>query len=322
MSQPPPPTEDVTVSAAREEDANDGSPSAVLGTGGVSKVRIAVGSLFDIAIDLVLPTAAYLLLAPTHLPVAIRLTMGGFLVAGKATTGHTALGPSASGHDAPGEAADGRADRLASRNRLWASFGGAAAACAVTAILWLAGTGVTASIVAGTVVTAACAGLLLFSGRRQLDSFALLVLAELALSVIMSLVSADSRFILARPAVYTAAAGVYALATVRGKPFMMGVTRPFAAAGDPVRAEAFDRAWYESARFRVAERLMTALLGVVLLAEAALRVVTVYSQPEGAVLKASLLSQLPSVILFVAWFAIVRFVIVPVASKEVDALMK
>jgi len=66
---------------------------------------------------------------------------------------------------------------------------------------------------------------------------------------------------------------------------------------------------------------MTISLGLVLLAEAVLRVAIVYSQPEHAVLKASLFSQLPAIGLLVLWFVAARFAFVPVASKEVDALM-
>ena len=66
---------------------------------------------------------------------------------------------------------------------------------------------------------------------------------------------------------------------------------------------------------------MTITLGVVLLAEAVLRVATVYSQPEHAVLKASLLSQAPAIGLLVLWFIIARLAFVPLASKEVDVLM-
>jgi hypothetical protein len=70
---------------------------------------------------------------------------------------------------------------------------------------------------------------------------------------------------------------------------VLEITRPVAAGGDPVRA--------------------------------VLRAVTVYSQPEHAVLKASLLSQLPALGLFALYFVIARFAIVPIASREVDALM-
>jgi hypothetical protein len=273
-----------------------------------SKIRVIATSLADIAIDLLLPTLVYVLLAPTHLAVAIRLTLGGFVMAAKATAG-------------PSLTHDGQSRPANRKSRFALAAAGAAVACAATIIMSVAGAGTTASIVAGTVIIAIANTLLLRADHRHLDSFAILVLAELVISVVITLVSSDPRFVLARPAVYTAIAGIYMFTTVRAKPFMMQITRPIAAGGDPVRADAFDRAWSASARFRTAERALTITLGVVLLAEAALRVATVYSQPEHAVLQASLLSQLPAVGLLAAWFVIARFAIVPVASKEVDALM-
>src|SRR6201996_7540268 len=277
-------------------------------TPAVSKLRVVAASLADLAIDLLLPTLVYGLLPPPPLPVAIRLTLGGFVMAAKATTGQSI---SDTGQD-------GRANR---RSRIALAAAGAAAACAVTIIMSAAGAGTTASIVGGTVVIAISSALLLRADHSHLDSFAILVLAELVISVVITLVSSDPRFVLARPAVYTAIAGVYMFTTLRAKPFMMQVTRPIAAGGDPVRADAFDRAWSASARFRTAERGMTVSLGICLLAEAVLRVVTVYSQPEHAVLKASLFSQLPAIGLLALWFIAARFAFVPVASREVDALM-
>ncbi|HEY1671610.1 MAG TPA: VC0807 family protein [Streptosporangiaceae bacterium] len=274
----------------------------------VSKLRVVAASLADLVIDLLLPTLVYVLLAPTHLDVAIRLTLGGFVMAAKATTGQSI--------------SDTDQSRPANRKtRIALAAGGAAAACAVTVTMSAAGAGTTASIVAGTVVIAISSALLLRADHSHLDGFAILVLAELVISVVITLVSSDPRFVLARPAIYTAIAGVYMFTTVRRKPFMMQITRPIASGGDPVRAEAFDRAWSESARFRMAERAMTITLGIVLLAEAVLRVATVYSQPEHAVLKASLLSQAPAIGLLVLWFIIARLAFVPLASKEVDVLM-
>ena len=66
---------------------------------------------------------------------------------------------------------------------------------------------------------------------------------------------------------------------------------------------------------------MTACLGVVLLGEAVLRVWTVWSHPESDVLVSSLQSQVWSIGLFVIWFAVVRLVFVPIASREVDSFM-
>jgi hypothetical protein len=94
-----------------------------------------------------------------------------------------------------------------------------------------------------------------------------------------------------------------------------------AAEGNPVRAEAFERAGRESARFRRAEQSMTAGLGIVLLAEAVLRVVMVWSHPESNAIVASLWSQILSIGLFVVYFVVIKLVFIPVASREVDSLM-
>ena len=50
---------------------------------------MVAASLADLAIDLLLPTLVYVLARPTHLAVAIRLTLGGFVMAAKATTGES-----------------------------------------------------------------------------------------------------------------------------------------------------------------------------------------------------------------------------------------
>ena len=105
------------------------------------------------------------------------------------------------------------------------------------------------------------------------------------------------------------------------RPFMMQVSKPMAAGGDPVRAEAFERAGRESPRFRRTEQAMTLGLAIVLLAEAALRVVVVMSHPASEVLASSLWSQISAVGLFVVYFAVVRLVFVPRASREADALL-
>ncbi len=179
-----------------------------------------------------------------------------------------------------------------------------------------------AAIGAGTVLLALAQGVRLLRGHRKLDGLALLVLLELAATIILTAISNSPRFLLIRPSFYTAIAGFYVLSTVwGGRPLMMQVSKPMATEGDPVRAEAFERAGRESIRFLRAEQGMTAGLGVVLLGEAVLRVWTVWSHPESDVLISSLQSQVWGIGLFVVWFAVVRFVFVPIASREVDSFM-
>jgi hypothetical protein len=275
-----------------------------------SKVRILAAALTDGAIDLVLPTAVYFLLAPTHLSAIVRLTIGGYFVAAKASAGHLSLN---------GEASEQHRGFF----RAFA-FGAAVAALATAVTLGVRTAGYPdgAAIAAGTVLLAVMQGAHMVRSHRKLDGMALLVLLELAATILLTLISNSPRFILIRPSFYTAIAGFYVLSTVWAeRPLMMQVTKPMATEGDPVRAEAFERAGRESVRFRHAEQGMTASLGIVLLSEAVLRVFTVWSHPESDVLVSSLQSQAWGVGLFVLWFAVVRLVFVPIASREVDSFM-
>ena len=264
-----------------------------------SKARILTNALVDFAIDLILPTAVYALLAPTRLSAVVRLTIGGFFVAAKACAGRVS---------APGEA-EGHV------NFKRAIIVGAliAAVCtAVTITTTKEGGSDSLAIILGTAVLVIVQGVNLFRGRRRLDGFALLVLVELAATIVLTSINNDPRFVLIRPSFYTTIAAVYVLTTVwSARPFMMQVTKAVAAGGDPVRADAFERAGRESTRFRRAEQAMTIGLALVLFAEAALRIVTVLSHPASDVLVSSLWSQAGSIGLFVIYFAVVKLVFVP-----------
>ncbi len=284
------------------------------------KAKILAVGVIDILIDLLVPTLVYLALAPTHRSAAVRLTVGGFWVAAKSVTGRVREGGADdSGSDDSATSSAAPPDSAA--RRVVVGLALAVIASAATLIPAYAGAGDTLAIAIGTIVLGA-AVIPVLRRRARIDGFALLVLGEVAMSVVLVLISDDPRFILARPAFYTAVAGLYAIATCwTSQPFMMEITRPVAAGGDPVRAAAFDRAWFSSATFRRVELTMTWGLGLVLLAEAVLRVVIVYTQPRDAVVHASVLSQLPSVLLLVGYIAVIRIFLVPVASREVDAEM-
>jgi hypothetical protein len=254
-----------------------------------SKARVIFAAFADFAVDLFLPTAIFVLLAPTRLSAVVRLTIGGFFVTAKAIAGRV---PATGGPEGHG------------------TFGHALAAGVLIAVVC---TGVTVSIALtkgsdalaiglGTGVLVVIQGVNLIRTWRRLDSFALLVLVELVATIVLTSVSHDPRLWAARP-------------------FMMQVSKPMAAGGDPVRAEAFERAGRESPRFRRTEQAMTLGLAMVLLAEAVLRVATVLSHPASDVLASSLWSQIPAVGLLVVYVAVVRLVFVPRASREVDALM-
>jgi hypothetical protein len=274
-----------------------------------SKARILANALVDVAIDLILPTAVYALLAPTRLSAVIRLTIGGFFVAAKACAGRVSAAGESEGH--------------VNFKRAIAGSALIASVCtAVTITTTKEGGSDSLAILLGTSVLVIVEGVNLFRGRRRLDGFALLVLLELAATIVLTSVNNDPRFVLMRPSFYTTIAAVFVLTTVwTARPFMMQVTKVVAAGGDPARAEAFERAGRQSPRFRRAEQAMTIGLALVLFAEAALRIVTVLSHPASDVLVSSLWSQVGSIGLFAIYFAVVKLVFVPRASREVDALM-
>jgi hypothetical protein len=274
-----------------------------------SKFRIVTAAAINIAIDLLVPTGVYFLLSPTHLPAIVRLTIGGYFVAAKAVAGHLSTEDATAQH----------------KGFLQSFLLGAAIAVVATAVtlgVRIAAYSDTAAIAAGTMLLALVQGTRLMRGHRKLDGFALLVLLELAATIILTSISNTPRLLLIRASFYTAIAGFYVLSTLWAeRPFVMQVTKPMATEGDPVRAEAFERAGRESVRFRRAEQGMTAGLGLVLLAEALLRVWTVWSHPLSNVVVSYLQSQVLGIGLFVVWFAFVRIVLVPIASREVDRFM-
>jgi len=267
----------------------------------MNKVRILLVALLDMALDIVVPTVVYLVLQPLGVPSVLSLTAGGILVGGKAAFGKLT--------DA------GERDTvllLASTIASLAVLFGLYAAGVNTAIAMAVGVVVQGIGVATSIIR-----------RRRLDGFALLVLTELALGVALSFVSSgDPRFLVARPAFYTFVAAVYVFATVfRGKAFLYVVARPMAVAGDPERNIAYDQAWQNSAEFRRLERIGTAALSLVLLAESVLRVVLAFQFNADEVAASSLVSQLPVIGLFVLFLVGIKVILVPRLTRLVEAEM-
>ncbi|QWF78891.1 hypothetical protein HUW46_02290 [Amycolatopsis sp. CA-230715] len=255
--------------------------------------------LANVAVDLLLPTVVLLALAPTEMPAALRLAIGGTLLAGKAIGGRVESGEF--------------------RWRL--ALVAALVPTAVIAGCYLAGFGDVPSMVAGAVVSGAIVlgDLVRTRGGRRIDGFAVLVLLEVVASVVLTSISGDARFVLARTSLYLGIGGVFALATTWSeRPLMRTALKPVAAKGDPARADAFDRTWRKSARFRGYYRAMTAGLGAVFLIDAVLRIVLVYSRPADEVVQSSLVSQLSLPVLLVLWFAAGRGLAVPRAERLLD----
>lgn len=250
------------------------------------------------AVDVALPLVVFVALTAFGLSAYLALAAGGILVAAKVALGR--LGTPRSG--------------------AYTVFVASTTALAVAALCLLTAAGAPEMLAAAAGGALAVVPVVVsLLRRRGVDDVGLLVLAEIATSIAIAMISDDPRFILARPAVYTAIAGCYALVTSRiGRPMMLDASKPMAAAGDPVRAQAFENAWATNRRFRTIERAMTVILGLVLLAEAALRIIVVYTSTVPDLAVASLLTQLPAIGLLVAYVLAVRLLAVPRVRTIVD----
>jgi len=70
--------------------------------------------------------------------------------------------------------------------------------------------------------------------RRLLDSIGLLVVAEIALSIALLLITQDPRILLIKPSFYVGFAAIYTFATcLVGRPIGYESGKPFATKGDP-----------------------------------------------------------------------------------------
>ena len=153
--------------------------------------------------------------------------------------------------------------------------------------------------------------------KGKLDGIGALVVLEIALSLVLLAVTRDPRIVLLKPSFYTALAGIFLLGTcLTGKPFTIDVTRPMAIGGDPSRAPAVDAAAAHSAGFRRVHMQLTAVWGVIWLAESVVRgwIVLVTDVSTGV-----LASQVPGLVALVAGILYSRSR-VPALRRYVDEL--
>ncbi len=141
-----------------------------------------------------------------------------------------------------------------------------------------------------------------FARRRRLDGLGLAVLAAIAAGVGLSLLSGSSRFALVKESLVTGAFGLAMLGSLLGRrPLMFYFGRKFATDGSPAGHAAWASYWDRSATFRVSNRIMTAVWGVALLVEAAIRVVLAYTLPASTVVGLSATVPLVVVGLLMLW---------------------
>lgn len=150
---------------------------------------------------------------------------------------------------------------------------------------------------------------------RRIDMLGLIVLAFMALSTATSLIERSVFFMLVKESVFTALFGAICLGSLLAEhPFMFHVIRPFVAGDDPERNDWWDGLW-EEASFRRRLRFVTAVWGVVFLAEALARVAFALWLSPGTVVVASPVMALGVMIGMIAW---TRWFLVAIHKRRLE----
>jgi hypothetical protein len=152
--------------------------------------------------------------------------------------------------------------------------------------------------------------------QRQLDAVGVLVIIEIAASIVLIATTRDPRIVLLRSSLYIAIAGVWLLLScVVSRPMSYVGAKPMATKGDPRRTEAYERAWHNSPRLRRIHREFTGVLGGLMLVSAAVRTIVVLSFP---VPDAVFIQETPGVVVILAIVGMARLR-VPALRRIVDA---
>ena len=135
------------------------------------------------------------------------------------------------------------------------------------------------ALAAGAVIPALSAIQELATERRA-DGVALLVLATMAASVVISLVTRSPRFLLAKEGFITALWGLWFATSVGARrPAAFVLARPLMEGRRSFTARSWDSLWESEATFRRIWRISTVIWAAGLLIDAVLRVVMAYSLP-------------------------------------------
>ncbi|MQY20422.1 VC0807 family protein [Nocardia macrotermitis] len=116
--------------------------------------------------------------------------------------------------------------------------------------------------------------------KRKVDFLAGVILAGFVVGFVLTFVSGDARFILAKDSVVTGLVGLAFLgSTLVGKSLIYLAARSGAAGGGPEKLAAFEERYRSRPTMRRAFVMMSVIWGAGLLAEAALRVFLIYQLP-------------------------------------------
>jgi hypothetical protein len=123
--------------------------------------------------------------------------------------------------------------------------------------------------------------------RRRLDGVGGVVVVSVLATIILSLITDDARFLLAREGFITAMWGLWFLATLRARfarrPAAFALARPLMEGRRAFGTGSWDGLWDTDPAFRRIWRVSTVMWGVGLLVDAALRVLMSYTLPVAVV---------------------------------------
>ncbi|HEY9290175.1 MAG TPA: VC0807 family protein [Microlunatus sp.] len=140
------------------------------------------------------------------------------------------------------------------------------------------GAGLFAALLVGTIVAGLRAGYVIIR-RHQVDAFSLFMIATFGIGLVLTLISGSPRFLLAKDSIATAVSGLIFLGTLlAGKPMMFYLAQRFGASGEEERLQ-WQRLWSTSPGFRALFRRQTAIWAIVLLVEAAAKLILVLLLP-------------------------------------------
>ena len=120
--------------------------------------------------------------------------------------------------------------------------------------------------------------------KRRTDTVGLFVVATMAASIIVSVITRSPRFLLAKDGLITGLWGVWFLASVRARrPAAFIFARPLMEGRKIFAARSWDALWEAEPAFRRIWRVASVMWGVGFLADAAVRVVMSYTLPIAVV---------------------------------------
>jgi intracellular septation protein A len=136
---------------------------------------------------------------------------------------------------------------------------------------------------------------------RRLEPLGIIVMTFLVIGTIASLMSGSVFFALIKESFLTATFGFICLGSLLAeRPLMFYINRQFVAGDDPVRLEWWNRLW-QYPNFRTAQRLVTAVWGIVYLVEALLRVGFALVLSPAQVVEISPVMAFGVMIVLIAW---------------------